>query len=526
MALVGLGLRAAHFDAVLVGKPKLSCFEVLADNYLHADSPALQKLSQIRANYDFVAHGVGLSIGSADVLNFDYLRRIRDFLLRFDIQNYSDHLCFVSSSNTYVPELLPLILNEASLEYVIARVQQVQDFLARPLILENISQYLLPEKSSLSELEFLNQVCAGTGAKILLDVNNLWVNAHNHHFSLTKILSEIEAQHIAYLHLGGYEQFEHIPKLLVDTHGAAIHDQVWDFYAQVLHKLGPRLTIIERDHHLPELDVLIDEVRCAEKLQNELAFNLPVHVSSFSTLGLTCEAPLELRQYQQEFFQRLSGVCSDGFSIYQSSIYASLVACLKKTYRPLNALIGEACFDALTQEFVRQSWPSDPVLDVYGLDFSEFIYQHSINFEIPYLADYVVFLALMHSQFLLAPQIVTSHELNLEHPEALSITRHEHLTLLRSDYPLDLIHDACLQNATTDIHMNMDDYYFCFIKQIQGLMRYQLSASQHFLLTLLSKFSNFMLVCERYLEQFNAGAFISDIEFLAQHQLILIKETS
>ncbi|MDO8953953.1 MAG: DUF692 domain-containing protein [Gammaproteobacteria bacterium] len=259
----GVGLRSQHYASILANLPSVPWFEVLSDNYLDDYGPPLQKLEVIRQHYPVVMHGVGLSIGSSDPLNKDYLNRIKALAERIDPAWISDHICWTSHNHRYSHELLPLPYTEAVINHIVARIQTVQDCLKRPLLLENISSYLRFNLSEMSEPEFINSIATRSGCGILLDINNIYVNSHNHGFKAEDYVQAIQVKAVKQFHLAGYEKTAH---LLVDTHGAAIFPEVWQLYQLALNRFGPIPTCIEWDNHVPDWGSLLAETHKAQAM--------------------------------------------------------------------------------------------------------------------------------------------------------------------------------------------------------------------------------------------------------------------
>lgn len=258
---VGVGLRACHYDYILEHRPDLPWFEVLSDNYMVEGGPALQYLDSIRAHYPVSMHGVGLSIGSTDSLNQDYLRRLKKLMARVEPAFISDHLCWVSVDGQYLHDLFPLPYTELVVQHVAARIRQVQDFLGEQILIENVSSYLSYQESEMTEWEFLNAVANAADCYILLDINNIYVSAMNHHFDPKHYVSAVNAKRVKQYHLAGYEQREHY---LFDSHSEAVHQTVWDLYRFALEKVGEIPTLIEWDSDIPSFPDLFEEAKKAQ----------------------------------------------------------------------------------------------------------------------------------------------------------------------------------------------------------------------------------------------------------------------
>ncbi|MDF2529308.1 MAG: uncharacterized protein K0Q57_188 [Gammaproteobacteria bacterium] len=264
---VGVGLRSQHYAHIMQHLPPVPWFEVLTDNYLDVDSPPLHKLDKIRQHYPMVMHGVGLSIGGTDLLDFEYLKRVESLIHRLDPVWVSDHFCWTSFKGCHSHELLPLPFTHEAIKHIVSRIHQVQDYLKRPILLENISSYCRFECSEMTEAEFINAITLQSGCGILLDINNIYVNSQNHGFNPADYLQAISPQAVKQFHLAGYEQSG---PFLVDNHGAAVYPQVWQLYKLAIKRFGPLPTCIEWDNHVPAWEVLMAETYKAEVIMQSL----------------------------------------------------------------------------------------------------------------------------------------------------------------------------------------------------------------------------------------------------------------
>jgi hypothetical protein len=400
-------------------------------------------------------------------------------------------------------------------------VHAVQEYLDLPLILENASTYIMPEASSMSDIEFLNALCAATGAKILLDVNNQWVNAHNHGGTLNH---DLHAQYISYLHLGGHEHNVQWPELVLDTHGAEVSPDVWDLYDQVIAHIGPTLTIIERDQNIPDLQALLDEATHAAVIQKKHPPQALATQSQLKRPLTQTYTPDALYKYQTEIFKTLqNSTLTSPVTIYKNSIEATFKATLAKIYEPFIALVGAEYFEHLCHDFVKDHAASDPVLDHYGQGFAAFLQTHTSHTELPYLADYAAYLFAQHQCFLAAPALPLQ-VFDLEHPESIQLSAAPNLQFLPSIYPLHHLHLACIKPNDQDLDLTPGIFNFYFIKTDAGLRCYSLSTSQHWLMQQISSIPRFMLLCEQYLQHFDSALLIKDFEFLFKQQLITLQE--
>ena len=259
----GLGLRPEHYLEVLEGRPAVDWFEIISENYLVDGGKPLHYLDRIREHYPMVMHGVSLSIGSSDPLDPEYLAGLKRLADRIEPVWISDHLCWTGVGGRNLHDLLPLPYTEEAIAHVADRVGRVQDYLGRQILLENVSSYVTYTDSCVPEWEFLSAVAQRADCRILLDVNNVYVSAHNHEFDPLAYLDGVPCERVWQVHLAGHS---HNGPLIIDTHDHPVPDPVWELYAEALMRLGPVSTMIERDDDIPPLDVLLEELARARSL--------------------------------------------------------------------------------------------------------------------------------------------------------------------------------------------------------------------------------------------------------------------
>jgi len=263
----GIGLRAEHYRPLLESLPSVGWLEVHSENYFGDGGKPLHFLGLLREHYPLSMHGVGLSLGSTDPLNRDHVDRLKRAIATFDPWFVSDHLSWSSVGGQYLNDLVPLPYTEEALAHVCERVDNVQELLGRELLVENVSSYLRYTHSSIPEWEFLAAVSQRTGCGILLDVNNVYVNACNHGFDPVTFIRAIPRAAVRELHLAGFTRNSFDDgEILIDTHNRRVSEEVWDIYRATLELIGTRPTLIEWDTDLPELDVLLDEARSAQRI--------------------------------------------------------------------------------------------------------------------------------------------------------------------------------------------------------------------------------------------------------------------
>lgn len=265
-AVAGIGLRAPHVAEVRGSRPSIGWFEVHSENYFVDGGPSLAALEVIRADYPVSLHGVGLSLGSADALDADHLARLRQLAARIEPSVISEHLCWSRVDGRHLNDLLPLPLTEEALALVCDRVDAAQSALGRPLLVENVSSYLRFADDAIAEWDFVAAVAARSGCQLLLDINNIYVNAVNHGFDPQSYLAAIAPDSIVEIHLAG---FDASGPCLIDTHGSPVAAPVWALYRRAIERLGPKPTLIEWDTDIPALDVLLDEAARAQVILDE-----------------------------------------------------------------------------------------------------------------------------------------------------------------------------------------------------------------------------------------------------------------
>ncbi len=262
----GLGLRTDHFQHVLEHQPELDWFEILSENYMVDGGKPLYFLDAIREHYPIVMHGVSMSIGSTDPLNFEYLKQLKSLADRIQPKWLSDHLCWTGVNNINSHDLLPLPYNEEALNHLVERIKTVQDYLELPFLVENVSSYLTYNNSEMSEWEFLNEVSRLSGCNILLDINNIYVSARNHDFRSEDYIDSIDKDSVWQFHLAGHTDYG---DYVIDTHDHDICDPVWELYRYALRRFGPISTMIERDDHIPPFPELYAELQIAKEIAEE-----------------------------------------------------------------------------------------------------------------------------------------------------------------------------------------------------------------------------------------------------------------
>ena len=263
----GLGLRTDYYEEILNDEYKTSdvvdWFEILTENYMVEGGKPLYYLDQIRERFPLVMHGVSMSIGSSDPLDQDYLKSLKALADRVSPRWISDHLCWTGVGGNNLHDLMPLPYQDEVIRYVAQRIQQVQDYLGRQILIENVSSYVTYKQSAMSEWEFYSAVVEEADCLMLLDINNIYVSSRNHHFDPLDYLRQVPAHRVQQFHLAGHTDYGNY---VIDTHDHPVTSSVWSLYEEALKLFGPVSSMIERDDRMPPFEELLDELKVARKL--------------------------------------------------------------------------------------------------------------------------------------------------------------------------------------------------------------------------------------------------------------------
>ncbi|MFO1462514.1 MAG: DUF692 domain-containing protein [bacterium] len=260
----GLGLRRENIDDLVARLPaELDCLELAPENYMKTGGKLYRQYRELAERYPIAIHGLSLSVGSVHPISRTFLKDLKVFLREAKALWMSDHLCYSSVFGSQFHDLLPLPLSREALRHVVPRIRQVQDYLEMPFAIENVSYYASAGKDEMPEWEFLAEVAELADCSLLLDVNNIYVNAINHRFDPFDYLKAIPFERVLHMHVAGHIQYE---DFLLDTHGAPVIDPVWELLRYVAERAEPKAVIIERDHNLPALDESLAEVVTARRI--------------------------------------------------------------------------------------------------------------------------------------------------------------------------------------------------------------------------------------------------------------------
>ncbi len=279
---LGVGLRTVHFRHILETHPDVDWFEIISENFIDSQGRPRYVLEQIADRYPIVMHGVSLSIGSTDPLDFEYLTRLRDLARIVKPKWISDHLCWTGVAGRNTHDLLPIPFNRHTLKHVVERVKAVSDFLERPLVLENPSSYITFRDSTMDEWTFMTEMAEQADCGLLLDVNNVYVSSFNHDLDPIEFIRNLPHKRIVQFHLAGHSNYT---THLIDTHDDHVIDPVWELYRLAHELTGGVSTLLEWDASIPPFPVVHDEVKKAKQfmgahLPATIAATLPVDDTS------------------------------------------------------------------------------------------------------------------------------------------------------------------------------------------------------------------------------------------------------
>jgi len=252
----GVGLRRPHFEDIFEHEGDVDFLEILGDNFAVYGGRPRAVLGRAAKHFPLVVHGVGLNIGGLDPLNEDYLDAILALAERYQMRWFSDHLCQSAGSGVEYYDLVPLPFTEEALAHVVRRVEQVQEKARIPFLLENPSYYVAFGASEMSEAEFLTEVVRRSGCGLLLDVNNVYVNAENHGYDARAFIDALPLDRVGQIHMAGHTREDDV---IIDTHGDHVIPEVFDLYEHTVARTGPVTTLLEWDNDIPSMDVLAEE---------------------------------------------------------------------------------------------------------------------------------------------------------------------------------------------------------------------------------------------------------------------------
>jgi len=272
----GIGLRSPHVDEILINQPRIPWLELLADNHMAAGGIIPAQLAAICECYPVTFHSVGLSLGSVDPLDLDYLGKLKQLMRKHNVCWLSEHLCFTSVDGFHSHDLLPVPYSEESLLHMANRITEVQDYLGERILVENVSSYMKFAETDMDEVEFISEVAAQADCALLIDVNNIYVNHLNQDIDPVSYIKRLPFERIKEVHLAGYEQKE---GFALDAHNHPVSDTVWDLYQLLVQHIPDVPSLIEWDNDIPPLARLIEEADKADLIKQQFSEGLNYAVS-------------------------------------------------------------------------------------------------------------------------------------------------------------------------------------------------------------------------------------------------------
>lgn len=396
----GLGLRIPHYAYIFEHWPQVDWFEIISENFMDTDGRPKRNLARIRERYPIVMHGIALSIGTVDPLNSEYLVKLKKLAQFVNPAWISDHLCWTGIAHKNSHDLLPVPYTQEALKHIITRIRQVQDFLERPIALENPSTYLEFKTSYIPEAEFIAQMAAESGCHLLLDVNNVYVSCYNHRLDPKAYIDALPMDKVAQIHLSGHSNMgTHI----IDTHDDHVVDEVWALYRYAIHKAGRTVnTMVEWDDNVPSFDVLYAELGkakiAAADAHNyaplpDLARDNTRYVANNVTplgeaqarmqdailLGVQVEShPDEWIRSKDNFLPAAQ------LAVYVNAYRYRLHDLTTEDYPVLQYYLGKERFNALIDDFVNSAQSGHFNVSRYSAQLPEFLRQHSAGDDFSY----------------------------------------------------------------------------------------------------------------------------------------------
>jgi len=264
---IGVGLRPAHYSEIFANLPKIDWFEIISENYMNDSKPVQDNLEKILTHYRVVQHGVSLSIGGPDPIDFEYLKKLKKLAKKTRTPWISDHLCWGRVPGSHYHDLLPLPYTKKTLEYVVERAKIIQDFLEVPFALENVSSYASFKEDEMEEWDFYGEVIERANIFMMLDVNNIYVSSKNHNFDPKDYYKNLPLERAIQIHLAGHSN---LGDYLIDTHDNYVCDEVWEIYSEVYPLTGGVSTLLEWDANFISFEDTWKEALKAKKFQKDL----------------------------------------------------------------------------------------------------------------------------------------------------------------------------------------------------------------------------------------------------------------
>ncbi len=391
----GLGLRIPHYSHIFERAPKVDWFEIISENFMDTGGRPRRNLERIRAQYPVAMHGVAMSIGTVDPLNSEYLIKLKQLADEIEPAWISDHLCWTGIAHKNSHDLLPVPYTEEALDHIVGRIHRVQDFLGRPIALENPSTYLEFKTSHIPEAEFISEMAKLSGCRLLLDVNNVYVSCFNHRLDAKAYIDALPLDKVIQIHLSGHSNMgTHI----IDTHDDHVVDEVWALYRYVVHKAGrvPN-TMVEWDDNIPEWDVLYAELGKAKAAANDaknfaplpdLAEENPRYVANIATPLADAQTTMQAAILQGLAYDSAPDAWirskekfapAEQLAVYVNAYRFRLMDVTAEDYPVLKYYLGAAAFDCLMDDFVHATASQHFNVARYTAQLPDFLATHAVG---------------------------------------------------------------------------------------------------------------------------------------------------
>jgi len=494
----GLGLRPQHYEYILANKPKVDWFEIISENFIDVGGKPKFNLDKIRELYPIVMHGVSLSIGSVDCVNSDYLKKIKNLIKYLKPLWISDHLCWTGIAHKNTHDLLPLPYTSESLEYIVKKIKEVQDFLEMPIALENPSTYLEFKHSTIAEADFISAMTNEANCNLLLDVNNVYVSCYNHGLDCKKYIDSLPLNRVIQIHLSGHSnKGSHI----IDTHDNYVIDEVWNLYKYVVSKMDsiPN-TMIEWDDNIPAFPELFNEL---EKAKNAAKNCHDYIIPKISDKKITQESAKEISlKSAQHLMQKAIMLgeridskpqnwiknkeefsSQDQLNIYINSYRYRLNDVVLEDYPVLKFYLGDKKFHDLIWQFVNEKQPNHFNIAKYSLGLQKFLQKK-------YPKDFFA-----HELCLLETSIAMMHEpmeteaLRLEHIKNMTeellmeeiLYPRKALKLFKFKYRVNEYYQSVMDEKNPK-NVKKKDSYLCVFRHENSVWRMDLEKEELLLL--------------------------------------------
>lgn len=531
----GVALKTRHYHQFLRERPKVDWLEVHTENYIGRGGFDIHTVLELRRDYPFSLHGVGLGLGSARGFPQEHIARVVDLVRRVEPALVSEHLCWGAIADRTLNELLPLGFNAQSLQILCEHIDQVQQALARPILLENVSSYLRFQQDSWSETEFLAEIVKRTGCGILLDVNNLYVNQRNHGEDALAAMQALPVNCVGEIHLAGHLVLEDI---VIDDHGSEVIPEVWDLYRAALARFGKVATMVEWDTNVPELSVLLGQAHLAREHAHAVTY-LP---DGEYVLEQRIGTQVEMAKVQQSFGEALfdsakitevlpylrgdSAINQQRMFKYRGNIRANWGAALENAYPTIKQLVGEEFFTGLVHEYGQHHPSQDANLNLFGEHFAQFLSQFEHVAQYPYFADMARLDWALHTAYYEAEvDTVSAHDLAALTPEALDasyFSLNPVCRLLHTQFAVDGIWQAHQYDPVQDFPDPLErESYIIVVRPAWRASPLGLSLASYTALTMLQQGSNLGAALDAALEIDEEFPFIEQLQaWLAQKILV------